>query len=131
MSTREAISMSDFGRGGGKGAKAAISLAAPASPCWASAVSERSAIVVPVWPCEVERTATIVPVSGAVPVVVSPRNALRKLGRPDAGAFAAATSVGAAGSVARPAWTLRERNVVAGAGACAVAEVSACDMMKA
>ena len=136
MSTSEAISMSDFGRAGGKGAKAAISLAVLGSACCVSAASERRATVVPVCACGGERTATVVPVSVVAPFVVSPRSALKKLGSAGAAALAP-VSAGTAGSVARPACTLRERDVVAGvcAGAfaepCTLAEVSACDMMKA
>ena len=70
MSMRAAISVSDFGRWGGSGAKAAISLAALGLPSCSPAVSERSAMVVPVWPGASARTATVVPVSAGVPVAV-------------------------------------------------------------
>ncbi|MBV9567925.1 MAG: hypothetical protein JO172_07290 [Hyphomicrobiales bacterium] len=60
---------------------------------------------------------------------MSPRSALRKLGKPGAEAAAVDTCAGVAGSVTRPAGVLRERDVAGADGGCTVAEVWACDRM--
>ena len=116
MSTSEAISMSDFGRGGGKGAKAAISLTALGSPCWCSAGSERVAMVVPVWTCGAERTATVVPVSASSsrPLCRSAARSRSSEGRAPARSRPP-RSAPPAPSLVRPAGCVSEI-VVAGAG---------------